>query len=83
MGQAINENPCQSVFTDVMDTCDKFITGVIPHCTQNLMDVLPEMKLLDLVPNSYNHVTVNDLYIPWNSLPICLQQIRQANPGNI
>jgi hypothetical protein len=29
MGQAINENPCLSVFTDVMDTCDKFIAGMV------------------------------------------------------
>jgi hypothetical protein len=45
--------------------------------------VFPEMKLLDLIPNSYIHVSVSDLYIPRIGLPIWLQQIRQTDLGNI
>jgi hypothetical protein len=41
------------------------------------------MKLHSLVPNSYNDVSVSDLYIPRISLPIWLQQYRQTNPGKI
>ncbi len=33
------------------------------------------MKLCVLVPNSYIHVSVSDLYIPRISLPIVLQRI--------
>ncbi len=35
------------------------------HCTKNPIYVLPEMKLCGLFPNSYIHVSVSDLYIPW------------------
>jgi hypothetical protein len=41
------------------------------------------MKLCGLIPNSYIHVSVSDLYIPRIGLPIWLQQNRQADPGNI
>ncbi len=47
------------------------------------MYVFPEMKLRGLVPNSYIHVSVSDLYIPRIGLPIWLQQNRQTNPGNV
>jgi hypothetical protein len=36
----------------------------MPHCTENPIYVFPEMKLRFLVPNSYMHVSVSDLYIP-------------------
>ncbi len=39
------------------------------------------MKLLGLVPNSYIHVSVNDLYIFRIGLSICLQKIRQTGPA--
>jgi hypothetical protein len=39
------------------------------------------MKLPGLVPNSYIHVSVSDLYIPRIGLPIWLQQNRQTDPG--
>jgi hypothetical protein len=42
-----------------------------------------EMKLRGLVPNSYIHVSVNDLYIPRIGLPISLQQNKQTDPWNI
>ena len=42
-----------------------------------------EMKLCGLVPNSYIHVSVNDLYIPRIGLPIRLQQNRKTDPWNI
>ena len=53
------------------------------HCTEIPIYVFPEMKLRGLVPKSYIHVSVSDLYIPKIGLPIWLQQIRQTNPGNI
>jgi hypothetical protein len=37
---------------------------VIVHCTENRIYVFREMKLRDLVPNSYIHVSVSYLYIP-------------------
>ncbi len=40
------------------------------HCTENLIYIFPEMKLRDLVPNSYIHVSVSDLNIPRIGLPI-------------
>jgi hypothetical protein len=33
-------------------------------CTEDLKQILPEMKLQGLVPNFYIHVSLNDLYIP-------------------
>ncbi len=53
------------------------------HCTENLIYVFPEMKLCGLVPNSYIHFSVSNLYIPRIGLPIWLQQNRQTNPGDI
>jgi hypothetical protein len=53
------------------------------HCTENPMHVVQEMKLHYLVPNSYIHVTVSDLYIPRIGLPILLQQNRQTDPKNL
>jgi hypothetical protein len=47
------------------------------------MYVFLEIKLRGLVPNSYIHVSVRDLYIPSISLPNWLQQNRQTDPGNI
>jgi hypothetical protein len=44
---------------------------------------IPRMKLHDLVPNSYIHVSMSDVYIPRISMPIWLQQIRQTDPENI
>ncbi len=55
----------------------------VMHCTENPICVLPEMKLHGFVSNSYIHVSVRDLYIPRNGLPIWLQQNRQTDPGNI
>ena len=53
------------------------------HCTENPINVFPEIKLRGLVPNSYIHVSVRDLYIPRIGLPIWLQQNRQTYPWNI
>jgi hypothetical protein len=41
------------------------------------------MKLLDLSPNSYIHVSVSDLYIPTIGLPILLQENRWTEYKNI
>jgi hypothetical protein len=43
----------------------------------------PEMQLRGLVPNSYIHVSVSDLYIPMIRLPILLQENRWTDCGNI
>jgi hypothetical protein len=45
------------------------------HCTANPIYVFPEMKLGGLVPNSYIHVSVSDLYIPRIGLSIWLQHL--------
>jgi hypothetical protein len=34
------------------------------HCTENLKQIFPKMKLQGLVPSYYIHVSVNDIYIP-------------------
>jgi hypothetical protein len=44
--------------------------GPYMHCTENPIFKFPEMKLPALVPNSYIHVSVSDLYIPRVGLPI-------------
>jgi hypothetical protein len=30
------------------------------HCTNNLKQIFPEMKLCNLIPNFYNHLSVSD-----------------------
>jgi hypothetical protein len=44
------------------------------HCNENPIYVFLEMKLGGLVPNSYIHVSVSDLYIPRCGLSIWLQK---------
>jgi hypothetical protein len=41
------------------------------------------MKLRGLVPNSYIHISVSDLYIPTIGLPILLQENRWTDGGSI
>ena len=55
------------------------------HCTLYRKSDLwfPETKLRGLVPNSYIHVSVSNLYIPVIDLNIWLQPNRQIDPGNI
>jgi hypothetical protein len=55
----------------------------ISHCTKSPVYVFPELKLRDLVPNSYIHVSVSDLHVLRIGLPIWLHQNRQTDPGNI
>ncbi len=55
----------------------------IIHCFENPIYVFPEMKLCDLIPKSYSHVTVSDLCIPRIGGPILLQENRQTDPGNL
>ncbi len=38
------------------------------HCTENSKQIFPEKKLRGLVPNSYIHLSVSDLYIVTTSL---------------
>jgi hypothetical protein len=44
--------------------------------TENAKQIFPETKLRNLSPNSYIHVSVNDLFIPKIGLPILLQESR-------
>ncbi len=53
------------------------------HCTENPIFAFPKMKLRGLLPNSYIHAFVSDLYIPRIGLPIWLQQNMQTDPGII
>jgi hypothetical protein len=53
------------------------------HCTENWKQIFPEMKLCSLVPNSYIHVSVSDLYFPRIGLPIRLHQNKWTDRGNI
>jgi hypothetical protein len=53
------------------------------HCTENPIYVFPDMKLRGLIPNSYIHVSVSDLYIHRIGLPILLQENMWTDPGNI
>jgi hypothetical protein len=53
------------------------------HCTENLNQIVPEIKLRGLVPNFYIHVSVRNFYIPRICLPILMQQNRWTDPGNI
>ncbi len=59
------------------------MTTLQRHNTENLKQIFPEKELRDHSSNSYNHVSVSDLYIPTISLPILLQENRWTNRGNI
>ncbi len=62
-----------------------FLT-VIPYAKmlyRKLETNIPRMKLRVLVPYSYIHASVSDLYIPTIGLPIWLQQNRWIDSGNI
>ncbi len=48
--------------------------------TENSNQIFPEMKLLGLVPNSYTHVSVSDLYSTTIGLPILLQEYTVSGP---
>jgi hypothetical protein len=60
-----------------------YVKDIVKHGSKNPIYVFPEMKLRGFIPNSYNHVSVSNLYIPRDGLPIWLQQNRQADLGNI
>jgi hypothetical protein len=60
-----------------------YVKDIVKHGTKNPIYVFPEMKLRGFIPNSYNHVSVSNLYIPRVGLPIWLQQNRQTDLGNI
>jgi len=60
-----------------------YVKDIVKHGTKNPVYVFRETKLRGFIPNSYNHVSVSNLYIPWVGLPIWLQQNRQTDRGNI
>jgi hypothetical protein len=51
------------------------------HCKENPIYVLPEKKLLGLIPSLHIYVSVSELDIP--ILPIFLEQNRQTDRENI
>ncbi len=48
------------------------------HCTENRIYIFPKKELRGLSPNSYIHVSVGGLYIPWIGPHIWLWQNRQT-----
>ncbi len=44
--------------------CKRVVVNKSLQSTESPIYVFPEMKLRDLVPNSYIHVSVSDLYNP-------------------
>ncbi len=52
---------------------DRFVAALQRHCTENLKQIVLEMKLRGLVPNFHIHVSVSDFYIPKIRPPILLQ----------
>ncbi len=53
------------------------------HCTEDPIYLFLEMQLRSLIPNSYIHVYVSDIYIPRSCLHIWLHENKQSDPGNI
>jgi hypothetical protein len=53
------------------------------HNTKISKQIFPGKELRGYSPNSYNHVSVSDLYIPLIGLPILLQENRWAERGNV
>ncbi len=53
------------------------------HNTEHSKQIFPEKEFRGLSLNFHIHVSVNDLYIPTNSLPILLQENMWTDPGNI
>ncbi len=48
-----------------------YVKDIVKHGTKNPIYVFPtEIKLHGFIPNSYNHVSVSNLYIPRVGLPI-------------
>ncbi len=56
---------------------------IVMHCTENLIYVFPEVKLHGLIPNSYIHEFVSDLYSQDRSAYLAAAEYWQTNPVNI
>jgi hypothetical protein len=51
-------------------------TGTLQRTnTENSKQIFPEKEMRGHIPNFHIHVSVSDLYIPTNDLPILLQEI--------
>ena len=53
-------------------------TKSMTHCTENPFYIFPETKLRGLIPNSYSHVSVSNVYRIGQ--PVLLQPNLQTNP---
>jgi len=70
--------PCDIIFNFYLGRGDGlgYKVTITIHCTENSKQIFPEMKLCDLVPNLYIHVSVRHLYIPTIGPAILLQENR-------
>jgi hypothetical protein len=73
-------NGNQALLIQYVDSC--FLTKLnqewhgnffVTHCTENPIYIFPEMEHRGLIPNSYIHVSVSNLYVPKVGLPIWLR----------
>ncbi len=71
------------IFFDIQPEYQVLEDTLQRHCTENLNQIVLEMKLRGLVHNSYIHVYVGNFYIPRICLLILQQQNRWTDPGNI
>jgi|688.fasta_scaffold181569_3 hypothetical protein len=53
------------------------------QCTENSEQIFPEMKLRDLAPNFYIHVSVSDLYISYDRSAYFAVLHLRTDHGNI
>jgi hypothetical protein len=70
-------------YCSVKETYKAFPQNSSTHCKENSIYVFLFWKLCGPSPNFHIHVPVSDLYIPWISPHIFLQQNRQIRHGNI
>ncbi len=58
-------------------------TALQKHNTENSKQIFLEKELCGLSPNFHIHVSVSDLYIPMNGLPILMQENMWTYTKNI
>ncbi len=69
-------NICKNSKNNIFCKLKRWVFNALQkHSTENSKQIFPEVKLQGLVPNSYTHVSVSDLYIPPTfSPPILLHE---------
>ncbi len=66
-------------FIEPLVESQKRLFSLQRHNTKNLKQIFPEKELRGYNPNSYVHVSVSDLYIPWS---VCLFSCRKIGGPN-